>query len=175
MLEIYYLSKFQLYNMLLLLFFKILFIHEILRERGRDIGRGRSRLPTGSPTQYSIPGPRNHDLNWSQTLNHGATQAPQALNFLNEYKTCSGFTRNFLPSFRFFFLRFYLFIHERHTERSRDIGRGRSRLPTGSLMQDSIPGAWDHTLSQRQTLNHWATLVPPSHRLFNLNHSVDVW
>ena len=28
-----------------------------------------------------------------------------------------------------FFLIFYLFIHERHTERSRDIGRGRSRLP----------------------------------------------
>ena len=35
-------------------------------------------------------------------------------------------------SLRFFksiFLRFYLFIHERHTERGRDIGRGRSRLP----------------------------------------------
>ena len=37
-------------------------------------------------------------------------------------------------------LRFYLFIHERHRERGRDIGRGRSRLPVGSLMQDSIPG-----------------------------------
>ena len=31
----------------------------------------------------------------------------------------------------FFFLRFYLFIHERHTERGRDTGRGRSRLSEG--------------------------------------------
>ena len=30
----------------------------------------------------------------------------------------------------------YLFIHERHTERGRDIGRGRSRLLAGSPMQD---------------------------------------
>ena len=37
----------------------------------------------------------------------------------------------------------------RDTERGRDIGRGRSRLPMGSLMQNSIPGPWDHTLSQR--------------------------
>ena len=40
----------------------------------------------------------------------------------------------------FFFLRFYLFSHERHTERGRDIGRGRSRLPAGSPMRDLIPG-----------------------------------
>ena len=26
-------------------------------ERGRDIGRGRSRLPAGSPMQDSVPGP----------------------------------------------------------------------------------------------------------------------
>ena len=64
--------------------------------------------------------------------------------------------------FLFFFLRFYLFIHERHPERGRDIGRGRSRLPTGSPMRDSIPGPQDHDLSQRQMLNHWATQVPQS-------------
>ena len=29
-------------------------------------------------------------------------------------------------------------------------------------MQDSIPGPQDHNLSQRQTLNHWATQVPCS-------------
>ena len=40
-------------------------------------------------------------------------------------------------SFLFFFLRFYLFINERGT------GRGRSRLPAGSLMWDSIPGLQD--------------------------------
>ena len=54
---------------------------------------------------------------------------------------------------------FILFIHERHTVRGRDTGRGRSRLPAGTLMQDSIPGPQDHDLSWKQTLNHWATQV----------------
>ena len=52
------------------------------------------------------------------------------------------------------FLRFYLFIHERHRESGRDIGRGRSRLPAGNLMWDSIPGPPDYDLSRRQMLNH---------------------
>ena len=34
----------------------------------------------------------------------------------------------------------YLFTNKRHTERGRDIDRGRSRLPAGILMQDLIPG-----------------------------------
>ena len=38
----------------------------------------------------------------------------------------------------FFFLRFYLFIHERPKERGRDTGRGRGRLHAGSPMQDSL-------------------------------------
>ena len=46
----------------------------------------------------------------------------------------------------FFFLRFYLFIHERHTHRGRDTGRGRSRLHAGSPMWDLIPGLQDHAL-----------------------------
>ena len=45
-------------------------------------------------------------------------------------------------------------------EGGRDTGRGRSRLHAGSPMQDSIPGLRDHCLSQRQTLNSWATQVP---------------
>ena len=53
-----------------------------------------------------------------------------------------------------------LFIHERHRERGRDTGRGRSRFPRGSLLWDSIPGPWDHDLSQRQMFNHWATQAP---------------
>ena len=48
----------------------------------------------------------------------------------------------------FFFLRFYLFIHERHRNRGRDIRRGRSRLPAGNLMWDSIPGPQDHTQAE---------------------------
>ena len=45
-------------------FFKILFIYsqETERERGRDTGRGRSRLHAGSWMQDSIPGPRGHTL-----------------------------------------------------------------------------------------------------------------
>ena len=57
----------------------------------------------------------------------------------------------------FLFLRFYLFIPERHRERGKDIGRGRSRLLEGNLMQVLIPGPRDHALSWRQTLNRWAT------------------
>ena len=60
-------------------FFKILFIHERYTQRGRDIGRGRSGFPAGSLMQDSIPGPRDHDLSWRQTLNHWATQVPQDL------------------------------------------------------------------------------------------------
>ena len=57
-----------------------------------------------------------------------------------------------------FLKRFYLFIHERQKQRDRD--RERSRLPVGSLMQDSILVSQDHSLSRRQTLNHWATQAP---------------
>ena len=49
---------------------------------------------------------------------------------------------------------FYLFMRDTQRERSRDLGRGRSRVPVGSLMWDSIPGPRDHDLSQKQTLNH---------------------
>ena len=47
-----------------------------------------------------------------------------------------------------FFLRFYLFIHERHRDRKRgrDTGRGSSRLHAGSPTWDLIPGLQDHTL-----------------------------
>ena len=49
-----------------------------------------------------------------------------------------------------------LFIQD--TERGRNTGRGRrSRLHAGSPMWDSIPGLQDHTLSQRQMHNRWAT------------------
>ena len=66
----------------------------------------------------------------------------------------------------FFFLRFYLFeseqergwvrVSERMRERRAQRGRGGAvQTPcwAGSLIWDSIPGPWDHGLSQRQTLN----------------------
>ena len=52
-----------------------------------------------------------------------------------------------IPTFYFIYLFLkILFILERHTERGRDIGRGRSRLPVGIPMWDSIPGLQDHAL-----------------------------
>ena len=60
----------------------------------------------------------------------------------------------------FVFSSFYLFIHDRHTERGRDIGRGRSRPPVGSPMRDSMPGPWNDDMSRRQMLNHWARQMP---------------
>ena len=47
----------------------------------------------------------------------------------------------YIPQY-LFLKNFYLFmiVTERERERGRDIGRGRSRLPAGSLMWDSIPG-----------------------------------
>ena len=64
-------------------------------------------------------------------------------------------------SFYFFFFFFkILFVYSWERERSRDIGRGRSRLPVGSPIWDLIPGPWDHDLSWRQMLNHWATGCP---------------
>ena len=57
-------------------FFKVSFIYSWERQRGRDTGWGRSRLPAGSLMRYSIPGPRDHDLSQRQMLNHWATQVP---------------------------------------------------------------------------------------------------
>ena len=59
-----------------------------------------------------------------------------------------------LQVFFFFFIKDFIYLLMRDRERGRDIGSGRRRLPTGSLMWDSIPGLWDHDLSQRQMLNH---------------------
>ena len=67
------------------------------RERGRDPGRGRSRLHAGSPTWDSIPGPWGHDLRQRPMLNSSATQVSPL----------------------FFFFKCYLFIHERERQRPR--------------------------------------------------------
>ena len=48
-----------------------------------------------------------------------------------------------------FLFKIFFIIHEKHRERGRDTGRGRSRLPVGNLMWDSILGPWDYALSQR--------------------------
>ena len=73
------------------------------------------------------------------------------------------------------FLKDFLYLFMRHTERerSRDTGRGKSRLHAGSLMWDSIPGLQHHAPElqhhvpgQRQMLK---TAEPPRDPLmFNL-------
>ena len=68
-----------------------------------------------------------------------------------------------ISKFSFYFI---IYLLMRDTKRGRDIGRGRSRLPEGSLMWDSIPEPWDHHLTQRQMLNHWATQMPLHFKLF---------
>ena len=52
-----------------------LFIHSWETQRGRDIGRGRSRLSVGSSMGDLIPGPQDHALGRRQMLNRWATQA----------------------------------------------------------------------------------------------------
>ena len=98
--------------------------------RGR--GRNRERAPCRAPSQD--PG----IMTWAESNCLSHTDA---------------------PPLDFFFLRFYLFIHEKHTKRGRYTGRGRRRLHAGSLM-------WIRSQDSRNT--PWAkhrcpTAEPPRH------------
>ena len=53
----------------------------------------------------------------------------------------------------------------RDTERGRDIGRERSRLPVGSPMQDLIPGSQPEPKADTQPLGH---LGVPRHGFFKI-------
>ena len=55
-------------------------------------------------------------------------------------------------SILFYFFKI-LFIHERHTERGRDIGRGRSRLPDAGL-DARTPGSWPEPKADAPPLSH---------------------
>ena len=70
------------------------------------------------------------------------------------------------------FLKKNLFMYWRERERAhkqgRDRGRRRSRLPAE---QDSIPGLWDHDLSQRQPLNRLSHPDNPSSSSSSLSSS----
>ena len=105
------------------------FIYLFMRDTYTEKQRPRQR-----ENQDSIPGPRDHDPSQRQMLNHWATR----------------------PPWYFFFLRFYPFIHERHRERGRDTGRGRSRLPIGSPKYlESCP----ELQADAQPLSHQTPLV----------------
>ena len=45
------------------------------------------------------------------------------------------------------FKKYFIYLFMRDTEKEGDIGRGRSRLPVGNLMQNSISGPRDFALS----------------------------
>ena len=58
-----------------------------MRNRGRDISRGRSRLPMGSPMWNLIPGPRDHDLSQRQAwpLSHPGAQKQLLMTYFTLY------------------------------------------------------------------------------------------
>ena len=69
----------------------------------------------------------------------------------------------------FFLNILFIYSWETWKERSKDAGRGRSRLYAGSLTWDSIPGPQDHALGQRQVLNCWAPQGSPG-QWFKINN-----
>ena len=92
--------------------------------------------PTGYDTVYG-GGPREQDRRgaWHSSYCHPrllSTQNGQNVDFMSLTFLFHKIGRSCY--FSFFLLGFYLFFHERHTQRGRDTGRGRSRLPTGSPM-----------------------------------------
>ena len=79
-------------------------------------------------------------------------------------------------SFIYLFFKDFLYLFMRDTERGRDTGRGRSRLPVRSLMWVLIPGPRDHDLSWRQMLN-CSTTEPPRRPYpgFHLRTMLTIW
>ena len=64
--------------------------------------------------------------------------------------------------------RVYLFIHERHRKRGRNIDGGEAGLPTGSLMWDLTPGPWDNGPEPKADTQPLSHQVPPSVTYFKL-------
>ena len=68
---------------------------------------------------------------------------------------------------QYLFLRcIYLFMRDTEQKRDRGRSRGRSRLPAGSPIRDSIP------ISQRQTLNPWATQASQNSISFMVHNKI---
>lgn len=112
-----------------------------MRERGRDIGRRRSRLPPGSLMWDLIWGLWDHDLSQRQMRSHWAIQVPCGEIFFLEIKTL-------------FFLKIWERVSMgrggggRQTEGERNF----SRLLhwAQSQMRGSIPGPGDYHLNRNQ-------------------------
>ena len=96
-----------------------------------------------------------------------------------KFEVCYAFTFNYYMLFALLGFKI-LFIYSWKTQREgRDISRRRSRGLTGNLMWDLFLELWDHALSQRQTLNCWATQESPIYTLlrkvWSRNVLVQVW
>ena len=142
------------------------------RKRGRDTGRGRSRLHAGNPTWDSIPRLQDHTLGWRQVLNRWATQAshpwpflvyewmkpPLAYTSLGWILCLHLYMVEGSRNVYYYFLRFYLFIHERHTDRERQRPRQREK-PAPCREPDSglNPGSPGSCPGLKAALNCWAT------------------
>ena len=121
-------------------FLKILFIYswETHTERGRDTGRGRSRLHAGSTTWNSIPGLQ--DPGPKAVLNRWATWAAPVCQYFTKSWLAIDFIQLFFIIYwcghMVFFFKKTIYLFMRDTERNRGTGKGRSRLPVGSPTQN---------------------------------------
>ena len=64
------------------------FMIDLERERGRDTGRGRSRLHAGNLTRDSIPGLQDHTLGQRQALNRWTAELPRDPSHWEFHRNC---------------------------------------------------------------------------------------
>ena len=117
-----------------------------------------SRRPRQNLQKLLMIWPQNSHIITSATFYCMVSQGqPRVRGRVGKFHLLVGRETDFGAIF-FFKILILIFIHSWETEGGgRDTGRGRSRIHAGSPMRDSILALQDHALSQRQTLNHWAT------------------
>ena len=146
-------------------FFKILFIHERQKERARDTGRGRSRLPTRNPVWDSIPelGIRPWAKGRRSALSHPGILTFSFVTLSPSPWWCTQ-THQFLWGFFvcFVFLKIFLFI-EREKAWAGGEAEGENIQAdlcwVWSLMQGSTydPEIMTSAETKSWTLTNWAT------------------
>ena len=86
----------------------------------------------------------------------GHSQQVLSVSYYVNKRTCRGLpflscTELYISYYILFYFKYFIYLFMRDTERSRDTGRGRSRLHAGSPVWDSIPGLQDHAEGRPQT------------------------
>ena len=101
-------------------------------------GRGRERMSSRLHAQHrALYGAGSHNpeiMTWAETK----SQMPNQLSHPGA------------PQNKSFFKRFYVFIHERHTKRHRNIDRGRP----AAVLDARTPGSWPEPKADTQPLSH---------------------